>query len=118
MSVYKGDKLVAGRVEPDINLIHSLHDPDWDRGEYISNPGDRAYTVPERGIVYVADAISIASDRVAMLKINEHIVASMGSGNSYVSSGSFPVDKGDVVSTHNLGSRSSTVLGFVPYKAQ
>ena len=107
MSIYKGDNLIAGGP-------NRPNRPDWDRGEYISNPGNMDYNVPESGIVYVADAISNSSNEVAMLLINEHKVATMGS--SYVSSGSFPVNKGDVVKTRNLGSRPSTVLGFVPWK--
>lgn len=90
--------------------------PDWDNGEYISNPGNRTYTVPKSGIVYVADAISNATNHIATLSINGHVVATMGTEVSYASSGSFPVDTGDVVQTIDLGSRSRTVLGFVPWK--
>ena len=111
MSIYKGNNLIAGSESK------GPKGPDWDRGEYISNPGDRTYIVPESGIVYVSDAIAIASNRVAMLLINEHVAATMGSGNSYVSSGPFPVNKGDVVKTNNLGSRPTTELVFVPWKA-
>lgn len=90
--------------------------PDWDNGEYISNPGNRTYIVPKSGMIYVADAIASASNTVATLYINEHTAATMGSGNSYASSGSFPVDKGDVVRTASLASRNTTVLVFVPWK--
>lgn len=104
-------------INDDIKAKAWYAHPDWDKGTYISNPGDRTYTVPEDGIVYVADAIANASNRVAMLYINEHVVAAMGAGYSYESSGSFPVNKGDVVRTKDLGSRPNTVLGFVPWKA-
>ena len=128
MSVYKGEKLVAGRsvgtYEVDTSeLIRNLHDPDWSQAVSITATQlVEGYIVPKRGII-VGSIIPNTYDVTGspIIKINGIVVTYASGSSNEISHGSVqcPVCANDRASLEGISADSCDAhISFVPYKAQ
>ena len=123
MSVYKGEKLVAGGSVGTSELIRNLHDPDWSKIQYYTSVQlNENITIPARGIfICTTYPISVSPASKVYLKINGKIVdwSFRDNANGDIRKFNFsgPVCKGDVVTVTQYIDGSDTIA-FVPYKAQ
>ena len=128
MSVYKGEKLVAGRgvgtYEVDTSeLIRNLHDPDWSQA--VSITADQlvtGYTVPKRGIIVGSIWSSRYTNAYTVnIEINNVSVLNARITDKDVSYGNIqcPVCANDIVRLVNIpADYCSYKISFVRYKAQ
>lgn len=123
MSIYKGNKLVAGQGL-DIDLIRNLHDPDWSHAVSITAKQLVAgYTTPGRGIVVGWVATRGAIDTTIDITVNGVVIGkSSYLTNSWASFPAIqvPVNKNDVIKVikDDISSSKNINISFVPYKAQ
>lgn len=123
MSIYKGNKLVAGQGL-DIDLIRNLHDPDWSQAVSITAKQLVAgYTTPGRGIVVGWVATRGAIDTTIDITVNGVVIGkSSYLTNSWASFPAIqvPVNKNDVIKVikDDISSSKNINISFVPYKAQ
>ena len=97
--------------------IKNYCSPDWNNVITMTNPASPTvfpYTVPNDGWIILNDWISTSGSTVSTLYVNGIKVAT--SHQSYGSSGMITVNKNDIVNVTDIGSRSSTVLQFIPHK--
>ena len=118
MSIYKGNKLVAGQGL-DIDLIRNLHDPDWSHAVSITAKQLVAgYTTPGRGIV-VGYATTPSDGNTLPITVNGVTVGASSCRTGYLSI-QVPVNKNDVIKALRGDNVASDYfkMSFVPYKVQ
>ena len=133
MSIYKGDKLVAGGGNLMTEYVRNLHAPDWSQAVLLDHKAVYAdgYTAPSNGIL-VGYIYTVQNESVVSVLINgtevSRAFAAPGVTSSTISSYAnvqCPVNKGDLITIHTSSSSGSIApnklagkLTFVPYKAQ